>query len=737
MASNRLWLKIECGPLGNAHVVSADIEEAMSTPTLARVTVRPESEVALEDLVDADVTLTAVREDQVVRGWHFKVTRANYEGIGGDGLRYSLELEHPLARLKLRTDVRLFQEMDGKAIVEQVFTDAGIPGGNVSWTIGRTPAKRIYCKQHVESDFDFASRLLEHEGIFYFLDQDESAWKLVLGDAKDAFEPIQGESDLPLVQGGVGDSGIHDFQVEHSSVPDEIVLRDWNYETPGVDLTGTYSLGSKVESGLYEFPGGFQAPGDAEAIAKVRGEEIASRLVVGQGRSDRWQLASGHWFNLTDTARESLAVKWLVRRVRHSFAAASRFGGSARYTNQFDASPLEQPYRPTRSTRVPVVHGSESVKVSGPSGEEIYTDSLGRMKGKFFWDRTGTDPGAPSCWMRVLQTPIGGSMALARVGWEMSVRFQYGDPDRPIAISRVDNSAHTAPYSYPAAASAMSFKTLSSPGGAKFNEFTMEDGGGGMKVGVTAAKDWTEQVNNNKTEKIGVDEKLDVGVNLANVVASNQTIDIGAAHMRTVSSDSSVNVKGDRSKTVGAAETVTVSGSVAEKITGSDSETVGASRTTLCGMGVSRTSTGDHSLTVGAAMVSAAAMGCSVAVAGSRSETVGAAKLVLAGGAISETVVGAAAITVGGVCLSAAGGNRNATAKGSSAVTVGGVVMLNAGGKVQVKAKTIKITVLGVANLLGGGGLVNMTPGSIAFAGLVTLKAPDGVKISGAPNLLG
>ena len=379
--------------------------------------------------------------------------------------------------------------------------------------------------------------------------------------------------------------------------------------------------------------------------------------------------------------------------------------------------------------------GSDCVVVTGPAGQEIDTDTYGRMTGHFFWDRVGPHDNTSSLPIRFAQMAIGGSMALARVGWEMVVRYLYGDPDRPIAIARADNAVHTSPYSYPAAKTAMSLKTPSSPGGGAYNEVMMQDSGGGMQFAVTAAKDYFEQVNNNKTQKIAVNEKLNVGVDMAHTVQGKQQVTIGAMHTKSVTADAGVTVTGSRTKSVGAAEMVTVSGKLSETITGYDTESVGAARITAAATGISRSASGSSSLTVGGAIIEAAALGCAVSTAGARAETVGAVKLALSGGSITESIIGAMAETVGGVMLSAPGGKSTGMAKGAYSLEVGGVAMVNAAGTIAVKAKSVKITVGGVANLLGGGGILNLTPGSAAFVGIVGLNGSDSVSLSGAPNV--
>jgi type VI secretion system secreted protein VgrG len=720
------------GSVGPWEVIVADVRETISEPTFARVRLRLEASDTPpdEESLGKKCVLELQEDGTAVRAWHLVVRSVIDEGADDQGRIFELELDDRFGLLDLRTDMRIFQELDAKEIATKVFEGAGIEAASIEWKLQRTLPKRTYCVQHRETDRAFVERVLRHEGIFRIPADDPDAAKAIFADGPNVFTAIEGESTQPLLDSG-GGIGVRELEVEHSVVSDEIVLRDWNYETPAVDLTATGRVRGEVASSLYEFPGGYQTPAVGDALAKIRAEELAAGIAVANGASHVIAFRPGRWFQL-DVAREPLAIKWLLREVRHHFARLQ----TAIYRNEFVASPFDQPYRPARDARRPTVTGSHSVRVTGPSGE-IHTDSLGRMKAKFFWDRVGKEDDKATCWMRVLQLPIGGSQALARIGWEMIVRYAWGDPDRPIAVARADNGTHPAPYAYPKAASAMAFKTLSSPGGAKFNEFAMEDGGGSMEFRITAAKDWNEQVNHDETEKITANEKFEIGTDLSTTIGANQTIDIGAMNSVTIGADAGVNITGDRTKTVGAAETVTITGNLAEKITGSDSETVGASHTSLATMGVGRTSKGSHSLTVGGSMIQAAALGCSIAVAGSKSETIGGAKLVVSGGAISETMIGAMAITVGGAVIHTAGGNRMATAKGSSNLTVGGVAMLNAGSKLQMKAPKIKMTVAGVANFLGGGGILNVTPASISFVGLITVKGSTAIKVAGAPNLVG
>ena len=114
---------------------------------------------------------------------------------------------------------------------------------------------------------------------------------------------------------------------------------------------------------------------------------------------------------------------------------AAKQAGGFEYTNSFTCIPDGAGFRPVRSTRKPVVGGSQTAIVVGPAGEEIFTDKYGRVKVQFHWDREGKKDEHSSCWIRVGQ-PVGGSghgfFWIPEVNDEVIVDFEEGDPDRPI-----------------------------------------------------------------------------------------------------------------------------------------------------------------------------------------------------------------------------------------------------------------------------------------------------------------
>src|SRR5262249_15127350 len=131
----------------------------------------------------------------------------------------------------------------------------------------------------------------------------------------------------------------------------------------------------------------------------------------------------------------------------------------------------QAPYRPPRLTPKPIVHGSQTAIVVGPSGEEIFTDKYGRVKVQFHWDREGKYNSTSSCWVRVAQTWAGkkwGAMFIPRIGMEVIADFLEGDPDQPIIVGCVYNAETMPPYTLPDEKTKSTIKTDSSKGGGGF-----------------------------------------------------------------------------------------------------------------------------------------------------------------------------------------------------------------------------------------------------------------------------
>ena len=148
----------------------------------------------------------------------------------------------------------------------------------------------------------------------------------------------------------------------------------------------------------------------------------------------------------------------------------------------------------------------------GPSGQEITTDKYGRVKVQFYWDREGKKDVDSSCWVRVATLWAGqqwGTIHIPRVGQEVIVAFEEGDPDMPIIVGSVYNATNMPPYTLPDNKTQSGILTRSSLQGdnTTFNQLRFEDKKGSEDIYFHAEKDFTRIVENNDVLQVGYQTK--------------------------------------------------------------------------------------------------------------------------------------------------------------------------------------------------------------------------------------
>ncbi|WP_366538269.1 type VI secretion system tip protein TssI/VgrG, partial [Salmonella enterica] len=147
--------------------------------------------------------------------------------------------------------------------------------------------------------------------------------------------------------------------------------------------------------------------------------------------------------------------------------------------------------------------GPQSAIVTGPAGQEIWTDQYGRVKVQFGWDRYGKMDENSSCWIRVSYPWAGkgfGMIQIPRIGQEVLVDFKNGDPDLPIIVGRTYNQDTMPPWGLPGMASQSGIFSHSLYGGpTNGNMLRFDDKTGAEEVKFHAEKDLNTTVKNNET----------------------------------------------------------------------------------------------------------------------------------------------------------------------------------------------------------------------------------------------
>ncbi len=655
-------------PLGPDVLLLADFQgfEALSSLFSFELKFLSENHnISFTDIVGQNVTVSMRLADGSQRYFNGLISRFSQSGGGEQSNRepqwatYTATMVPWLWLLTRTADCRIFQELSVPDIVERIFSDHGL--SDYSFRLHGSYEPKNYAVQYRETDFNFVSRLLEEDGIFYFFEHEENKHTLVLADSAAEHQPCIGQESARFqLAGGSWDEEdrIATLEVMKEIRAGRYSLKDFNFEIPNSDLEVTVDAKQKIGPGereIYDYPGEYPRRNIGDRLVNIRMEEEEARVTTVTGTGNCRAFASGYRFRLEDYFREDMNDKeYVLVRIEHSVNQEETYysgssGGSDfehNYENSFECIPYDVPFRPPRITPRPVVEGVQTAIVVGPSGEEIYTDEHGRVKVQFHWDREGSNDENSSCWIRVSQLWAGagwGAMWIPRIGHEVIVDFVEGDPDRPIITGRVYHGTNKPPYPLPAEKTKSTIKSDSTKGGGGFNEIRFEDKKGEEEIFLHGQKDWTIAIENDKNQTVGHDETLSVGnnrdktvgVNQSETIGSNKTIKVGSNHTETIGAAKTITVGAGHTETIGADMKVTVGKNQTETVAINCAETIGAAKELTIGA-VYQVSVGAAmNETIGAAKAEEIGAAKSVNVGASSSENIGSDKSVSAGKDIS------------------------------------------------------------------------------------------------------
>ena len=369
--------------------------------------------------------------------------------------------------------------------------------------------------QYRETDFNFVSRILEQYGAYYYFEHKNGSHKLIITTKPTTSDCEEKDAEFRINEGHMIRSWLPTFEF----VTGNYEHVDYNFTTPLDYLKSNSSkIGELVPDAtsyeVYDSPGEFKDKGEGGDDARIRQEEEEVNFSTVQGSCGYRTFSSGHKFELKfhpdDECKDQLR-EYMLLSVQH-FASEPYLDDEkgAEYSNSFSCIPASVRYRPPRVTPKPLVSGAQTAVVTGPTGEEIYTDKYGRVKVCFHWDRETKDIQTSegencSCWVRVAQAWAGrkyGFMAIPRINHEVVVEFLEGDPDRPLIVGSVYNEDQPPHYDPEEHKTRTYLKSNSSPGGDGFNELFFEDAADKERIFMHAERDFDRRVKRHTTEHL-------------------------------------------------------------------------------------------------------------------------------------------------------------------------------------------------------------------------------------------
>jgi type VI secretion system secreted protein VgrG len=488
------------------------------------------TEIAFDKLLGQKATIEVEPSTGKKRYFNGIVNRI-MEGEQGSIFReYTLEVVPQFWLLTRQARSRIFQHITVPDILKKLFE-----GLDTSFELQGNFSERDYCVQYRESDFNFACRLMEEEGVFYFFKHDQGGHKMVVANSPTSHPevPIASTVIYETIEGGTREeSRVHSWIKMQELRSGKYTLWDHSFELPHKHLEASKTTLDSVAVGtvshklnvannqkleLYDFPGeyaqrfdGVNASGgdqasvlqkvfeDNKRTVEIRMQEETVPAVLIQGSSQCGQFTSGHKFNLQRhfNADGSYVLATVLHSCRQDNYRSS--GSTFSYNNSFTCLPMALPFRPPRTAAKPTIPGTQTAVVVGPSGKELFTDKYGRVKVQFHWDREGKNDADSSCWIRVGQVWAGkrwGASFWPRIGQEVIVDFLEGDPDQPIIVGGVYNAEQMPPYlgegldpKHKNDPNVSGIKSNTTLGGVGFNEIRFDDTKGKEQVFIHAER---------------------------------------------------------------------------------------------------------------------------------------------------------------------------------------------------------------------------------------------------------
>lgn len=405
--------------------------------------------MAAKSVLGARASLVVLRDDLEVRRFHgILVERSHELDDQTEHETFFLRLVPRAYRLGMVETQELFLEMSVPEIIEKKLLQVGFSADDFDLRLASSYPKREIVVQYKESDLAFLSRLCEHLGISFFFEHDEARDRIVFSDFQEAFPSVP---SAPLRPRG-DHRDVYQLARRERVIPALYAVRDYNYRTPHVDLTGEHELPDGYAGGVVENGAHVKTPEESTALAKVRAEERQVEKLVYTGESDLPIFSAGRRFLLESpilaelssdeptTSTTPLVLFEVTHDASFSVLVHGGEGTENHYKNTFRAIPEEHTYRPPRVTPRPRIHGLITGIVDpGPgeeAGREAKLDSWGRYMVRFLFD-TAEHAGKQSHPIRMMQPHAGANYGMhfpLKPGVEVLLGFVDGDPDRPLIV---------------------------------------------------------------------------------------------------------------------------------------------------------------------------------------------------------------------------------------------------------------------------------------------------------------
>ncbi|MGH1470082.1 MAG: type VI secretion system Vgr family protein [Cellvibrionaceae bacterium] len=488
-------------------------------------------DLSAKDLVGTAVTVGLVKSDNTIRYFNGFVQEMSALGSERDGQRsnYTLQIvSWAQLFMKKRVDTRIFQEKNIEDIIKDVFVSYGA-NAKFKFNLKSAHLPRRFCVQYNETDWNFFNRLCRLEGVAYYFKHENGKHVLHIIDDQSGCETLNPQT-VKIQSQNIKEDYLTNWQNTGRFITGKYSQRTYNYLRPTTlspvehTVASDVSLTKGIESYQYnEYSHDkTDATEDLKRKSRVNTQKATVSTATGNCRhlviATHFDLALANGKDFTDKGKEFTFSKINI----------SADDVSGILSCHIEAIPKGELAYP--KAEYPKIEGLQTAVVTGPQGEEIHTDDLGRIKVQFHWDRLGKLDQKSTCFLRVMQSFAGSSFGAhftPRIGQEVVVAFENGNPDRPFVLGGLYHQEHKPPYGEQKGTRA-GIRTRSTKGGGitDANELYLEDTKGSEEFYIQAQKDLNGVIKNDETRSVGNDQTITINNDQSITVSNNQTTEV-------------------------------------------------------------------------------------------------------------------------------------------------------------------------------------------------------------------
>lgn len=487
-----------------------------------------------KELIGTEATIAIINEGGEPHYYNGYITSLvkDSPAESGQPTNYFLTIRPWLNFLAHDSDCRIFQNNTVLDVINKIF-EPYKNIGNYTISVGKKYSEKRYQVQYNETNLDFFNRICHYSGLAYYFTYKNGSHHLhIIDDAS----PLS--STLPNIlnyqPGTQSRDHLTVWQRDSRYATGNVEQRSYNYKTPSNLITSAKACTGEVSdvprvnaTTYYQYIEDFNGFSDISTHTASRVSQITSGNNFVRGRGDCRYLQVASCFSVLPVPATSFFPDKGKEFTLTSMSISAHNKGH--FDVSFIAAPKGELVSPEcRPISIP---GLQTAVVSGPKGEDIYTDDLGRIKVQFHWDRQGKKDQNTTCYLRVMQSfagPSFGSQFTPRIGQEVVVAFENGNPDRPFVTGALYHPENSPPYARHNG-TRNGIRTRSTKGGSvvNCNELYFEDKKGKEEIYFQAEKDLNTLVKNNQNIRINNNKAQQVVNNETRYVGKDMTVKVG------------------------------------------------------------------------------------------------------------------------------------------------------------------------------------------------------------------